>query len=182
MSLAPGFNQLVAFENTIDLSLCAQAAIKNGNLNATFRLAPLTSRIKLAPPNPTPARRDALWQTTCFEVFTGETGRSAYWEFNFSPSGDFACYRFDDYRLGMAPEERVTAVTCAQTAAPQHFLEWRLQADVAKITELNNDHNLELGLCAVIENLEHKKTCWALAHRRGKPDFHARESFILRQK
>lgn len=180
MSLAPGFNQLVAFENTTDLSLCAQVSIKNGRLNATFRLAPLTSRIKLAPPNPIPARRDALWQTTCFEVFAGEVGSSTYWEFNFSPSGDFACYRFDDYRLGMMPEERVTAVTCTQTAALNNFLEWQIQADVANIATFNNDHDLEFGLCAVIEDLEHKKTHWALAHRREKPDFHARESFILR--
>jgi hypothetical protein len=49
-----------------------------------------------------PARADGLWQRTCFELFLRRSGDAGYWEFNFSPSGEWAAYQFDDYRAGMA--------------------------------------------------------------------------------
>lgn len=45
-----------------------------------------------------PARADGLWRKTCFEVFLRRPGETAYQEFNFSPSGEWAAYSFDDYR------------------------------------------------------------------------------------
>lgn len=51
-------------------------------------------------PSAAPARRDELWRHTCAECFV-RVGTSAYLEFNFSPSGDWAAYFFDDYRQGM---------------------------------------------------------------------------------
>ena len=37
-----------------------------------------------------PTRTDGLWQHTCFEAFVGTEGNSAYREFNFAPSADWA--------------------------------------------------------------------------------------------
>ncbi|MEP9357206.1 DOMON-like domain-containing protein [Sphingomonas sp. KR3-1] len=60
----------------------------------------------LALPTPTrPARTDGLWQRTCFELFLRDPESGAYLEFNFSPSGEWAAYRFDGYRAGMRPLE-----------------------------------------------------------------------------
>ena len=47
-----------------------------------------------------PGRADDLWRHTCFEAFVGGEG-GGYWEFNLSPSGQWASYRFDAYREGM---------------------------------------------------------------------------------
>jgi hypothetical protein len=41
-----------------------------------------------------PARRHGLWKGTCFELFLGARGEARYWEFNFSPSGDWNVYGF----------------------------------------------------------------------------------------
>ena len=45
-----------------------------------------------------PARVDNLWEHTCFEAFIGRNGDTAYREFNFSPTGQWAAYDFSDYR------------------------------------------------------------------------------------
>src|SRR5256885_16422013 len=41
-----------------------------------------------------------LWQHTCFEIFISRAGMDAYYEFNFSPSGEWAAYAFHRYRDG----------------------------------------------------------------------------------
>ena len=56
-----------------------------------------------------PQRRDELWRTTCAEIFVALDDASdgkphtggPYLEFNFSPTGDWAAYRFDSTRTGM---------------------------------------------------------------------------------
>src|ERR1700676_4817057 len=50
-------------------------------------------------------RADALWKHTCFEAFVAPAGAPGYHEFNFSPSLDWASYRFSAYREGMSPAE-----------------------------------------------------------------------------
>jgi hypothetical protein len=50
-----------------------------------------------------PSRADGLWQRTCFELFLRDPDTGGYLEFNFSPSGEWAAYRFDGYRAGMRP-------------------------------------------------------------------------------
>src|SRR5258708_39460312 len=48
-------------------------------------------------------RADALWEHTCFEAFAANGDAPGYHEFNFSPSLDWAIYRFSAYREGMSP-------------------------------------------------------------------------------
>src|ERR1700675_2461511 len=50
-------------------------------------------------------RADALWRHTCFEAFVAPADAPGYHEFNFSPSFDWAIYRFSAYREGMSPAE-----------------------------------------------------------------------------
>ena len=52
-------------------------------------------RVRL-PPTAAGERRDGLWRHTCFEAFVTAPGVSGYYEFNFSPGGDWAAYRFED--------------------------------------------------------------------------------------
>jgi len=47
-------------------------------------------------------RADDLWKHTCFEAFVAADYTPGYFEFNFSPSLDWAAYRFADYRAGMS--------------------------------------------------------------------------------
>jgi hypothetical protein len=52
-----------------------------------------------------PRRADELWRHTCCELFLAERGRAGYHEFNFAPSTEWAIYRFQAYREGMAVVE-----------------------------------------------------------------------------
>src|SRR5690242_17430469 len=46
-------------------------------------------------------RADELWRHTCFEIFLKPPEGEAYVEFNFSPSTQWAAYRFRERRRGM---------------------------------------------------------------------------------
>ncbi len=113
-------------------------------------------------------RADALWQHTCFEVFVRTD--DGYREFNLSPSGQWASYRFDGYREGMRPADEVAVVAGLDSGSDYVALEGRI--------ELPLDAR-RLALSAVIETVDGARTYWALAHPSDKPDFHHPDSFIL---
>ena len=84
--------------------------------------AALRSRRRSEPPaafplDSTPRRADKLWQHTCFELFCTAGATTAYYELNFSPSSEWAIYRFDAYREGMTAVETQHA---PQVSVHQH--------------------------------------------------------------
>ncbi len=68
-----------------------------GQLELAYRLRGDMSRLSLPEPERF-GQADGLWEHTCFEAFVGLVGDTAYREFNFSPSGQWASYAFSDYR------------------------------------------------------------------------------------
>ena len=124
---------------------------------------------------PQPARalrRDELWKHTCFEAFVREPAGEAYYEFNFSPSTEWAAYRFDGYRGGMS----------LATAIDPPRIEGRPDSDFYELRaslDLPGSAPWRLGLSVVIEETNGSKSYWALAHPPGKADFHHPDSFIL---
>jgi hypothetical protein len=125
------------------------------------------------PPVVAAARADELWRHTCFEAFVRPSTGPAYCEFNFSPSTQWAAYRFSSYRSGMR--------VAAEIAAPRI----EVRSDEATFTlqaalELDGlSSPLHLGLSAVLEETNGHKSYWALAHPPGKPDFHHADCFAL---
>jgi hypothetical protein len=117
----------------------------------------------MAIPRPQNAERaDRLWQHSCFEIFLG--AEQGYYEFNFSPSSQWAAYRFDGHRTGMRD---------AATDAPA--IAWNREGEAAKLTSairLPADAIGPLGLSAIIEDVNGNRSFWALAHPPGEPDFH----------
>ena len=123
-----------------------------------------------------PARRPArfverLWQHSCCEVFVARRGESAYREFNFSPSGEWAAYAFSGYREGapMRNGELDPGISVRASAR-----ELRLDASVAC-----PPGRLQLGISAVIEEANGALSYWALRHAPGKQDFHHPDAFAL---
>ena len=121
-----------------------------------------------------PARKDCLWQTTCFEAFLRSSGGDGYQEWNFAPSGDWAAYDFAAYREGMRE---------ADVASPPYIrMEdnltwWTMGATIA----VDAATRWELGLSAVLEQNDGSKSFWALAHPdSAKPDFHHPDCFVAR--
>lgn len=128
-----------------------------------------------APANP--VRTDGLWQMTCCELFLKGQG-AAYFEFNLSPSGQWAAYHFADYRAGMA--EAAIATTPSISVHPgqgQVMLEARI--DLAFLPAEFVSADWKLGLSCVVEGADGAKAYWALNHPPEKPDFHHEDCFAL---
>jgi len=121
-----------------------------------------------------PGRCDRLWETTCFELFIQMEDFEPYCEFNFSPSTQWAAYRFDRYREGMRDLHLGVEPHIERgNLAFGHVIE--ADIDLAPFP----DATLRLGLSAVIEETDGTKSYWALAHPAGKPDFHHKDCFAL---
>lgn len=119
-----------------------------------------------------PYRADGLWQTTCFEFFhTGPAG--GYVEYNFSPSSQWAAYRFDGYRDGMAPLT-IENFPPSSSWTPDGQMIW-----VYAFTGTQIALPASASLSAVIEETDGTKSYWALRHPPGQPDFHHPDCFAL---
>lgn len=128
------------------------------------------------PPVTTPGRADGLWQRTCFEAFVRAEPDTAYYEFNFSPSTQWAAYRFSGYRSGMSIANVISAPRLEVKSNGEGY---QLQATLAldRLRDLPSDKPWRLGLSAVIEETSGGKSYWALAHPAGKADFHHADCF-----
>lgn len=130
---------------------------------------------RLRVPQPCVSRRaDALWRHTCCELFIAATDATAYSEFNFSPSSEWAAYEFDSYRQGMRPlslphPPRIT-VTSSES---QWSMNASVECDVVPAGAM-------LAFCVVTEEADGRLSYWALAHPPGKPDFHHADGFAFR--
>ncbi len=127
------------------------------------------------PSGAVPRRADGLWNTTCFELFSMRPSSASYYEFNFSPSFEWAAYEFDGYRSGM---RELTAVDpgIEISLLPDHT--FFLAAEPWPPELVSGD--ISIGLAAILEERDGTKSYWALAHPDPeKPDFHHPGSFIL---
>ena len=134
-------------------------------------------------PEPTAGRADGLWRHTCFEAFlaSGELCHPdnpaqgcGYYEFNFSPAGQWAAYHFDTYRHGMKPaslpESPAVEVRIASQELELHAVLTLPEAVIA---------GTRLALTAVIEEAGGSLSYWSARHPPGKPDFHHPENFLF---
>lgn len=133
------------------------------------------------PASATPGKADGLWQHTCFEAFVAVPGEPGYREFNFSPSGQWAAYRFFDERV-----RDTVAETAQPPVAPQMDLAVQAHALVLQVwlprialpmSQAGED--LQLGLSAVVEDQRGQLSYWALQHPAEGPDFHHRGGMAL---
>jgi hypothetical protein len=126
------------------------------------------------PPPAAPVRTDELWRHTCFEAFVGAPDQAAYEEINLAPSGQWAAYRFDGYRQGMASLEpfEPPGVSVMRTAGG-------LELGATLNLDALAGSPWRLGLSAVIEEAGGQISYWAAAHPAGRPDFHHRDGFAV---
>ena len=129
-----------------------------------------TGNLILPDPRP-PARADNLWRATCFEAFVA-TGDRSYVEFNFSPSSEWAAYRFTGPRQGTEPAPAEVDVWLDLGE------DWFAVEAAVRCADLHS--GTALGLSAIIEEQGGAKSYWALAHPAGPPDFHTRDCFVAR--
>jgi hypothetical protein len=156
----------------------AALGYKHGRvLTITYVLDGIIDRLRI-PPYRSAHRVDGLWRHTCFETFIGAKNDAEYYEFNFSPSGEWAAYGFRDYRESEAIDadglEPKIDVQCNA-----EILELTAAIHLDRLPGFGPAVCLSLGLSAVIEDLGGSLSYWALKHPPGKPDFHHPDVFTL---
>jgi hypothetical protein len=142
-----------------------------------YSLAADMSRVRV-PTSGAGARTDALWKHTCFEAFVAAKDLPGYHEFNFSPSLDWAIYRFGAYREGMSPAE----IACAPEVSVHRSddgIELKSAVRLGQLAGSRDVRSLRIALAAVIENDNGRLSYWALRHPPGKPDFHHPDGFAM---
>ena len=123
-----------------------------------------------------PQRRAELWQHTCFEAFMRTSDEPHYYEFNFSPSTEWAVYRFDGYRTNMREALEIDAVHI-DWSAKENSCTLEAHLKVGSIPDLTRAV-WQVGLSAIIEEHSGAKSYWSLMHPSDKPDFHHPAGFI----
>jgi hypothetical protein len=136
------------------------------------------SRVCVPLPGGSGRAADALWEHTCFEAFIAAGDAPGYHEFNFSPSLDWAIYRFSAYREGMSPAE-IGRVPEISVRRGDDGLELQSAVRLGHLADLRDVRRLRIALAAVIEDDHGGLSYWGLRHPPGKPDFHHPNSFAL---
>lgn len=122
------------------------------------------------------SRGEELWQYTCFEAFVRASSGSGYYEFNFSPSTQWAAYRFSSHRSGMSVPAEVGEFAIDVQEAPDRYI-LQTSLELGRLSGLPRTDFWLLGLSAIVEEAGGQKSYWALAHPPGKPDFHHTDCF-----
>jgi hypothetical protein len=161
------------FQQRIDVTL---ALAPDGSLRIAYAVRGLNLHLRVPTPR-APAPADALWRTTCCELFVGAPDRPDYREFNFSPSGQWAAYDFADTRLRTAHVPAIPAPTIA-TRRGEDLLEVDVSLPVGALP-LYGERRC-LALAAILEAEGGHLGYWALVHPQGEPDFHHPAGFVLK--
>jgi hypothetical protein len=133
--------------------------------------------ISIAPPADSPSRQLHLWEATCFEFFIGIPGDRNYWEFNLSPSGDWAIFALNDYRQGLRDELSFSSLPFKVDRYP-NYITLSLEFDLSELILAEQD--LEMSVTTVIKSSQDELSYWAIAHSGKEADFHLRDSFSIK--
>lgn len=123
--------------------------------------------------------KEKLWEGLCFEIFIKEAKSEKYWEWNFSPSGDWWNMPFEHYRKRIEDHKPPQLKDISIFKDPDNSLKLILESEIP-LPPLQRP--LHLGLSAVLDHGLDKWSYWALRHSGTKPDFHLADDFILELK
>lgn len=153
----------------------AAARAAGGRLGLVFSIEGDIDAIAL-PSKRRPMRTDNLWRHTCLEAFVRSVG-PFYFEYNLSPSTEWAAYRFAARREGRS-DAQIPPPTIS--SGPVYGALMMIAVlELEGVTELPAENIWPVGLSAVIEEKSGAKSYWALAHPPGAPDFHHPDCFVL---
>jgi hypothetical protein len=150
---------------------------KGSDLSIEYQLFGDLNALSIAPPASSPSRQFHLWEATCFEFFIGIPGDANYWEFNLSPSGDWAVLVLDDYRQGLRDELAFSSLPFKVDRYP-NYITLSLEFDLSELILAEQD--LEMSVTTVIKSSQDDLSYWAISHSGKEADFHLRDSFAIK--
>ncbi len=171
--------QLLPFDQSpsaTGIQIGVQVALNPQGLSVHYDLEGPLDRLRMPGAVHPPARKDDLWQTTCFECFIRKKDADIYREFNFSPNGNWNAYRFTGYRQAMTPDPSVTDMATIIRKEPDRLV-LTVIVDLASLDLAG--FGLQLALSAVTQTKNGRLDYWALCHPDAKPDFHHPSSFVV---
>lgn len=150
------------------------SATDGRTLRLVYRLEGDMARLLMPELQPS-VRADKLWEHSCFEAFLRRVGEPGYVEYNFSPSGEWAAYRFRGYRKPAVGQENLEPPELHIVRSDEN-LEMKVTLTLKGVLPPNGQ--LQVGLAAVIETVAGGLCYWAQKHASDKPDFHHPDSFV----
>jgi hypothetical protein len=118
-------------------------------------------------------RTDGLWETTCCEFYLTSSvdSGSSYYEFNLSPSSNWAAYGFTGYRRGRY-ELDIRAPSIRTSRRTRDFI-LSARWDLGEMMR----YPVAVGLSVIVKRRGGDISYWALTHPAGKEDFHHPDCF-----
>ena len=106
-------------------------------------------------------RINNLWEETCFEFFIRDENATSYKEFNFSTTGAWNIFEFDDYRKNMRESNQF----------PNPVMLKKDNTLLCQVDGIDIKDTQIINLCAVLKHQDNY-SYWASGHLSNKPDFH----------
>lgn len=117
------------------------------------------------------ARKDGLWQDTCFELFWS-VNKTSYWEMNLAPNGDWQLYFFEDYRGARSePKAEFRDLTTSLQGN-----RWSIKGSL--FSEDIDFSKVSLFNPTVIIKDDDDVYFFAHRHPAAKPDFHLKDCWL----
>jgi hypothetical protein len=154
-------------------------ATREGNyLSLTYQIEGEVNAILWPELVASPQRIQGLWEQTCLECFIAVPQSPNYWELNLSSNQNWNLFALDGYRSGLqeSPTFSKFPFDC-YSAFDQVTLTARFNLSLL----IAPTDAIELSMTAVIQSISDQRcSYWAIAHAGQEPDFHQRDSFVLR--
>lgn len=160
----------------LGIAISGEVILNTNLIQVSYQLLGNIGRVNIPQRLENSSRKDKLWESTCFELFFAKPGNSDYWEYNLSPSQDWAVFRFTDYRDNKTDELTISNID----------IDTRI--DNSTLFELNSSlplpetlagHSLRVGISAVIQDNSGDIHYYALGHHNQQPDFHDSKGFAI---
>ena len=163
----------------LSLDVVVSLSLTATKLGLRFEVRGETDRLRI-PAQGKDGPADGLWQHTCMELFVAQPDVPAYREFNFSPSGQWAAYCFDDERQRNLEAEKAHPLGSPIIGRHEADNLFALSVSLPSGALPETSGRLLLGLSVVVERDDGALSYWALHHPRpDRPDFHHRDGFVL---
>jgi hypothetical protein len=174
VSLVPHINNQTAAVHSIKAEINVTS---DGALRLRYLLEGDLEQLAI-PAMASPVQNDGLWRHTCFEAFIAAGSTAGYYEFNFSPSTQWAAYSFGRYR------EEMESLQCGaslpiEVRRTNEWLELEARISSTMLSRLAINSMIRMALSAVVEESDSRLCYWALTHPPGSPDFHHPDSFVV---
>ncbi len=153
--------------------------LSTGQLMLGYQLEGDLDLIQWPVPVDKPVRKSGLWRETCFELFISSPSDTSYSEFNYSPTGQWQCFSFSDYRNNMSQSNEISLIK-------SQFIREGNRVSVDLALSLSGGADVEggkssclVGLSAILLDQGNNYHYFALAHGIQKPDFHLKSTHVL---